>query len=325
MVHLLLFALFTLPSISISPETPIFLVSIEPPAISERPPPTRQIVSEPDSMETSQPVSSSLLSEKSRRAEKETIQRGDDPQAGAAVAQKSLIAKQETQIQKQSAQKKTSNQRHSTALKQKENQTAPPKLSQLALDSQTLQKSFAVPQSEKQPLREEVSPQETRPFSRPSGSGAAFLGRTGVSDFIPSLPDGDLTLLNTKADQYAVFVRRVATQVFGLLRSSGWETLRASDIQKISKETLLRAVLSPDGKLLRVELLESSGNSRFDDTVIAAAKQGAKDPNPPPGARADDGTIRFLFKSRTWVRYAAASRNGAPIERRWLLLGTGLE
>src|SRR5690606_20546577 len=67
-------------------------------------------------------------------------------------------------------------------------------------------------------------------FSRPAGSGARFIGASGAPDHLPSLPDGDITLLNTKANQFAVFVRRVATQVFGELRLTGWESLLASDI-----------------------------------------------------------------------------------------------
>ena len=53
------------------------------------------------------------------------------------------------------------------------------------------------------------------------GTGAKFFGNSGSTDYLPNLPDGDITLLNTKADHFAVFVRRVAARVFAALRSSG--------------------------------------------------------------------------------------------------------
>ncbi|RMG43853.1 MAG: energy transducer TonB, partial [Candidatus Dadabacteria bacterium] len=162
-------------------------------------------------------------------------------------------------------------------------------------------------------------------FSRPSGSGARFLGLSGSPDYLPSLPDGDLTLLNTKASRFAVFVRRVATQVFSELRQSGWERLSAGDIMSMQGFSTVRAVISKDGKLLRIEPLESSGSSRFDSVLFEAAKRGAADPHPPAAAAASDGNIHFIFKARSWVRIYSDPRTGARNERRWLLLATGLE
>jgi TonB family protein len=302
LIHLLLILCFLQAPSRPASIAQVFNVEFEPPATAKPLPAQRQIVSEPAADESAEAPETQLLAEKNHKTAKEQIKRGDSPDAGLP-------------------NKMTNSQpkRKVPPIKQETQQERP--LKNLKLDSSTLLKQFA--QAPNKATEESTS--QSQPFSRPSGSGAAFVGRTGLSDFIPSLPDGDLTLLNTKADQYAVFVRRVATQVFAQLRLAGWDTLRPADITSISRDTYIRAVLSSDGALQRVELVESSGSPRFDDTVVAAAKRGAKDPNPPSGAMASDGTIRFIFKSRSWVRYAAAARNGAPIERRWLLLGTGLE
>lgn len=280
----------------------VFNVELEPPTPTRLQPLKKQIVSEPSANETVEAPETRLLAERNHQTAKEQIKRGDSPEAGLPN------------------KKTTAELKSSPASIKKEAHPERP-LKNLKLDNSTLLKQFA--KNPSTPGEDPIS--KAQPFSRPPGSGAAFLGRTGLSDFIPSLPDGDLTLLNTKADQYAVFVRRVATQVFAQLRLAGWDTLRPADISSISRDSYIRAILSSDGTLQKVELVESSGSPRFDDTVVAAAKRGAKDPNPPAGAMASDGTIRFIFKSRSWVRYAAAARNGAPIERRWLLLGTGLE
>ena len=164
-----------------------------------------------------------------------------------------------------------------------------------------------------------------KPFSRPTGSGAQVLGSGGVRDYLPNLPDGDITMLNAKADHFAVFVRRVATRVFTQLRSSGWENLSSNEIATLSSFTTITAELSLKGELLKVTLESPSGSNSFDQVVATSVKKGARDPNPPPEAVSANGNIKFIFKSRSWIAGGYSTRSGAPIERRWLLLGVGLE
>lgn len=277
-------------------------LTLAPQSTQEISTPKRQIVSEPEAPESASQAAK-FLAEKDHKAVKEQLKRGTAPNAGPAIA-KNLHTPVKPQNQPQ-----VSNQQDLD----------------LALDSKTLLQDFGEIRPPKQSSPITKSLDNYKAFSRPVGSGAAFLGTSGVSDFIPNLPDGDITMLNTKADQYAVFVRRVAIQVFGQLRSQGWDTLRSADINTISQPTIVRATLSASGELLNVEILASSGSSKFDATVDAAVKRGAKDPNPPKGAQTADGVIKFIFKSQSWVRYFAGNRNGAAVERRWVMLGTGLE
>ena len=114
-------------------------------------------------------------------------------------------------------------------------------------------------------------------------------------------------------------------QVLAALRSEGWDSLRPQDVLDISGYTTVRAVLSPKGDLIKVVLEGSSASVRFDEVVLSAAKHGAADRNPPKEAVAPDGNYHFIFKSKSWVGMGANRRNGAPFERRWLLLATGLE
>lgn len=292
-----------------SPPSSITVDIITPPRPAQIAP-ARQIVSTPDRSELAPPPADTrLLAEKDYSTPKEQIKRGDDPRAGRAAQKQSAPSPQQQKGQEQKREDK-------------------PKLQALALDRDTLLDSFALPKSS-EPTRENRSTgaegRAYQAFSRPAGSGAAFLGTAGIPDYLPNLPDGDLTLLNTKANLFAVFVRRVATQVFGQLRSTGWESLSMSDINSIGDFVTVRAVLSRKGELLRVQLEDSSGSRRFDDALQKAVSNGARDPNPPNGAEAPDGNIHFIFKARSWARIGSAARTGAPIERRWLLLGTGLD
>jgi hypothetical protein len=162
-------------------------------------------------------------------------------------------------------------------------------------------------------------------FSRPPGSGATFVGSGGVSDHLPNLPDGDITLLNAKANTYAGFVRRVAVQVFAQLRSQGWEKLTMGEVRRIGDFTTIEAILSPEGRFMTMRIVEGSGSPSFDSVVKQSVAVGARDPNPPAGARASDGKIHFIFKARSWASIGAGGRAGGPSEHRWLLLATGLE
>ena len=275
---------------------------------------TNQIVEQPqaqDSPENKQ-TNAKLLSDKDSYTEKEQIKRGDRPDAAPVKSNKA----NEKPIEKQNKQQPKEEQKTKTSSEQPAD-----KISTLRLDDQTLFEKFAAPKSSKSLTTNESSYQA---FSRPAGSGAAFIGMSGTSDFLPNLPDGDITLLNTKADKFAVFVRRVASLVFSHMRSTGWETLQSSDIEKIEDYCTVHAVLDKSGKLIKISIEGSSGSRRFDETLSVAVKSGAHDPNPPAAAAAEDGNYHFIFKSKSWSKIGHAPKTGAPYERRWLLLSTGL-
>ena len=282
------------------------------PALIERtvaksiPKPT--IVSPPEKTDPEPDKRKEFFSDIDASTIKAQLKRGDGLDAGAVISKgKGTPAKQNDKPRKKVANSKT--------------------ISSLKLDQNTLLKEFGKTKPTKLPKDQEqiTDLNSYRAFSRPFGSGARFLGVTGSSDYLPHLPDGDITLLNTKASRFAVFVRRVATQVFGQLRSSGWANLSFQDIRSIRSFSTVRAVLSPKGKLLKIIVEGTSGNRSFDEVVAEAAQTGAQDPHPPEEAVASDGNIHFIFKARSWTQVLSNSRTGAPSERRWLLLATGLE
>jgi len=307
---------------------PSFEVSFVPalvPASSK--PIKRQIITEPSSAMTQDaPENARFEAEKNRVTQREQIKRGAGQDAAPAVGKaqpQPPASASATKAAEVSPQTKTA--APAPAKKQTKQITS------LRLSPEAMRGEFAI--SGKEPsqappardlLRAPNPLAAYRPFSRPAGSGARFLGTTGSSDYLPHLPDGDITLLNAKANKFAVFVRRVATRVFSKLRASGWESLSSSDISRMRAMSSVRAILSPTGKLLEVKLEAPSGSKNFDEVLFQAVKNGASDPHPPPGALAADGNIHFHFKARSWSQMGRSRGGKGFAEQRWLLLATGL-
>ena len=296
-------------------------VTIEPPsALHSR---TKEIVSPPAERAIKPHEDTNKLSDLDSLAVKEQVQRGDNGGLPGAPSQSQQQEHKQAQEQQRPAKQApidkqpehTSNDGHP--------------LKNLKLDDATLAMKFGSQPSKATKQSSNAAPAATlneyQAFSRPPGSGAAFLGNAGINDHLPNLPDGDITLLNAKANTYASFVRRVAVQVFTQLRSQGWEKLSQQQIQQLSDFTTIEAVLSRQGKLLSVRILSSSGSTHFDSVVNLSVSAGVRDPNPPPGAEAQDGAIHFIFKARSWSQMGFNRRSGASLEQRWLLLATGLE
>lgn len=331
-LHLVILGIILLSPSQHAPLPAVVTVTIEPPSvISKHTEPEKQIVSQPENKSSLPPPAHTLkLAETDSATEREQIKKGSEggqPGESARENRSSPVEKKAVEGKSQQPSKRSS--------ASKEPQQAPsgskvlPAIKDLKLDDATLQQRFGSDtrqsKDKQAPEREQTNASRYSAFSRPPGSGAAFLGNGGISDYLPNLPDGDITLLNAKANTYAGFVRRVAVQVFGQLRAQGWERLSMREIQAMTNDTTIEAVLSPEGRFLRAQIIQSSGSSSFDGVVNLSVSQGARDHNPPPGARADDGLIHFIFKARSWSQMGSDRRSGAPVEHRWLLLATGLE
>lgn len=290
----------------------------------------KQIVSPSDSEQTdSTSTDTNLLSDRETSVAEQRLKRGDDPRAGQnpgsteSTSNPAMPTKQTKQTLQKSVAKEQNNRQSSDSLSPPES-SAISKPLDLNLRPDYL-KNLSRPEQAKgtRPTPLQAAP-DARPFSRAPGAGALLLGFNGNSDFLPDVRDGDITLLNAKADKYAVFVRRVAIRVFHLLKQYGWNYMRASEFQSLRRYTKVRATLSSEGDFVAISLEDSSGNSIFDDLVSKSVQEGSSDPNPPPDALTTDGTYRFIFLARSWTQ-ASSGRSGALRERRWLSLQTGLE
>lgn len=342
LLHLVILGVALLSPRATPPIPSVVTVTIEPPTmIKRRADHEPQIVSQPSDISPNPPPLQALkLAEKDSSTEREQIKRGTEGGRPAERAPENRQTSREKDAPHNTAirpeppsrqpKKPQPQPEHATdAAHAPTGSQVLPLIKDLKLDDATLQQRFGSTTAQNKEKRTADSKQpntsQYAAFSRPPGSGAAFLGNGGISDHLPNLPDGDITLLNAKANTYAGFVRRVAVQVFGQLRAQGWEKLSMREIQAMTDETTIEAVLSPEGNFLRATILGRSGSTPFDSVVKLSVSQGARDPNPPPGARADDGLIHFIFKARSWSQIGADRRTGAAVEHRWLLLATGLE
>ncbi len=291
--HLLLIITLQFKEPEAMKEPIIISVITDPPLTKEQPlteliPPS-QIISESEAEEKPPTVPTAHLYEKDLSTNKEQIKRG-------VPASAPMLRMDDTALHQNFATNK------STPSSQKESSISVDRglgLSKSITDEQRLQKLHSY-----------------EPFSRNN----FFTGPMGSPDYLPSIPDGDITLLNAKADRYAVFVRRVAMQVFGALRKFNWQSVTPGEINKIRDFVTVKATLSETGKLLKVDLLQSSGSHSFDKVLLSATQEGAWDQNPPQGAITSEKTIEFIFKSRSWSQ----GGQGGLMEQRWLLLSTGL-
>jgi TonB family protein len=315
-VHFLL-ALFFLfsyvpPPLSAPQAIPVVLVpASQLPALETAKKKNRVVADTPSTAKKPLVVTSNQSAAEDQYVKKETIKRGNEKSPPKTQKKKQpLTTKPVLPSSAQSARK----------ISPQKSKTKPLDLNGLFTNKTPDLKKFTTTARPQSPLK---NASKTAPFSRAAGSGARFLDDNGgTSDYIPDLPDGDLTLLNAKANRFAVFIRRVALRVFAALRRTGWETLSMNEVQSINQEAIVVVTLTQNGDIKSITINQASGSGAFDRSVQTASKS-ASDPNPPKAALTANGTVVLEFHARTWARVEPSSRAGMR-ERRWLYLGTGM-
>lgn len=258
--------------------------------------------------ESNQALKTKLLSDTSRVTAKEQIKRGTGAKNAIKTSRKSS---QKTPAHIQSRKIPPNNLPQSKQKSHKSN-TNKLKLTKDALYTKFAKKNPKPSDNSKalKPERE-IALREAHPFFHTN--------RPGTLDFLPDIPDGDITLLNTKADMHSVFVYRVSQRVFGLLRQKNWASLTHRQLRQLENFSTVEASISLTGELVSARLLKSSGLPEFDTILLEAAREGTWDHNPPKTAKASNGIIIFVFQARSW----SESRPSGG-ERRWIMMGTGL-
>lgn len=317
-LHLLILSFLSIASSEVRAaiqDSPVFvsLVTLPPPPPKQE---EKQIVT-PSEAEEKEPEETRLVSERDSRTEREQIKRGD------GNSKPSKASPQAPQQPPSPARRQT------PTLRLSENALAKAIENIYQEDGSSDSKDLQGKSPNQKMLTEKVlsekalsdEERERKLFQyQPFARFQPFSSQSGSPDYLPSIPDGDITLLNAKADRFAVFVRRVALQVFGSLRKHYWHQVPGQEIEKIKSFVYIQARLSPQGKLLSTAILDSSGSAAFDSVLRQAVNEGAWDQNPPKEALSPEGDIIFIFKSKAWTR---GSFERMP-EQRWILLGTGL-
>jgi hypothetical protein len=122
-------------------------------------------------------------------------------------------------------------------------------------------------------------------------------GHRGTFDYLPDIQRGDVTMLNTKANEFAPFVRRVGERVFQHLVIRQ-RTLELQQILNAHDAVEMRVTLDAHGKLKAVRLESHSGSASMDDTLSEAVNTAAFDNNPPKAAANAAGDFEFVFAAQ---------------------------
>jgi hypothetical protein len=154
-----------------------------------------------------------------------------------------------------------------------------------------------------------------------------FSSGSGIATLLPSVRDGDVTLLNTKAHQFAPFVRRVAVRIFQHLQIALLEAARRGAAGVGREVAVVRATMATDGRFLRSELRESHSETRLSVPRLLYGLIGPKtffDQNPPAGAVSADGDIHFDLTVDLRVWSDGGATRGTPITQFEGVLGVSL-
>jgi len=285
-----------MPQPKAAPPPPVAAAPIPAQPAPQLPVPKNQIVSPSDAGEEKVPENARLLSDRDNTVKEETIKRGEplpgDPDARPKPPQQ--VAK----VDKPRAAPRPAIEE----TQPKPKPAALPKLAQLLPTDGDLMRAGTGEPDKPAPA---PAPQQDASIKRddllrhgdPWRTGSL---RPGSMDFLPAVREGDVTMLNTKAEQFAPFVRRVAVRVF----ENFWMTLRRSADTRfgepISEFAVVEAIMDKQGKLVGMNLKERSGSVSIasDQNLQNACRSGFFDRNPPSGAEANDGNIHFLFEAQ---------------------------
>jgi hypothetical protein len=130
-------------------------------------------------------------------------------------------------------------------------------------------------------------------------------------DYRPSKDRGGSRLLNDKARQYAEFAELLLNQTLHAAQTMAPDKLSQHRVPYDLKPTTLTAVMDADGRLREIIIEQHSGDLAVDKLFIEACKTGIWSRNPPPGARASDGSYRVRIEgtiyNSTYDRYGEYS------------------
>jgi hypothetical protein len=257
-----------------------------PPPKKEIPLPEQQIVMPPDAGKEEPPPDTRFLSERDNKVEKQTMKKGEPAPGDDGLRAERQAEKVGERKSRRDAPREEGRQVKSL-----------PRLDQLLPSAvQLAREGYGQAAPEAEAAEQEASPKADR-----LRSGQVWLPRSevrGTLDFLPDVQPGDITLLNTKAERFAPFVRRVALRVFQNLLISLRREL--SNATRSNEEAVsMEALMSRAGDLVGTNVTKRSPRVPLssDRLLQQACNDGFFDRNPPPGAEAADGKIHFVLQT----------------------------
>jgi hypothetical protein len=269
--------------------------------------PKRQIVTPPDAGEEKPPKETRLLSDRDNTVPEEMLRRGE-PAPGEVEAQAKPAP-----VERAAPPPKA-------VARPKEQVASLPKLDQLLPHAGDIVRQGG-------PLLEEAAKPTPAVRNLFAGQGGVFASRPGSNDFLPAIREGDITLLNTKAERFAPFVRRVALRVFQHLE----RRLRTSAERAAGSGrefAVVEAVMNRKGRLVGARVVEKESNSSlaaYRELLGTTQPDIFFDSNPPAGAEASDGNIHFVLVVDLTVQSAVDPRTGRTASSFFGIAGVGLD
>jgi hypothetical protein len=316
-------------------------VAPAPRAAAEQPPPPalplpdRQIVTPPDAGEEKAPSETRLLSDRDNTVPEQMVKRADRPVPPDVPKRVDAPGQKETSEPPAKASKQAAARPERVAAlparRQGSSETqvaALPRLDQLLPPGGDL--AAVARQAAESPEPAAAKPQsgERRRLLLEQGRTEAFSMRPGVNDYLPGIRAGDITLLNTKAERFAPFVRRVAARVFQHLDIRLRQTALAGGASSGREYAVVEAIMSREGRLIEARVLERNSTSTLGaDRVLLSVTQPDTffDANPPPGAEANDGNIHFVLLIDLQVQAVQDPRSGRVHTGYHGVAGVGLD
>jgi hypothetical protein len=266
-----------------------------PPQPPERklPLPEQQIVSPPDAGKNEAPPDTRLLSDRDNRVDQQKVKRGNPAPGESAPGEQ--VAKPAPPKAKPSDRRGGGGRRERVAPPQV---ASLPGLERLMPDALRLAKEGYGDQADAP--GERVAQADRMRRLKTGGADGIWIpaGPIGTMDFLPDVQEGNITLLNTKAEVFAPFVRRVAIRVFQNFLISLKRDMFASGLAT-TENVEAEVIMDARGEMVGFVINQRSTRIALasDRRLQQACNDGFFDRNPPPGARAKDGKIHFVFQT----------------------------
>jgi hypothetical protein len=292
--------------------------------------PKQQIVTPPDAGVEKPPPDTAFLSDRDNTVEQQSVRRGEGAPKEPEAAKAEEEAIPDEPVKPPPAEAKPAKPAPPAP---RPVQRAQPRERTEVASLPKLDKLFPLPGefAAKRPT-EGVEPESDRSVTHRNllpGRRQAFAVSPGVSDFLPTIREGDITLLNTKAERFAPFVRRVAARVFQHLEIQLEHAARSAGNGSAGREyAVVEAVMNKRGELINARLVERETNTQmtvYKQLLTAARPEVFFDANPPPGAEAADGNIHFILLVDLMVQVGADPRTGRASTGYYGMAGVGLD
>jgi hypothetical protein len=288
----------------------------KPPEPEKKIPLPEQIVQQPDAGQNQVPPDTRFKSERDTKVEKEQVKRGE-PKPGESQPEAKPAKPAPKKAPAPPAPRRPQPARNAPSGRESQRVAKLPSLDRLLPDAVRLaQEGYGQPPEVVQDVPDQ---RPNRALS--AGNDGLFIptGPVGTLDYLPDVREGDITLLNTKAEVFAPFVRRVAVRVFQNFWISMKKELTSAPLTA-EEQIEAEAVMDARGEMIGFTITRRSSRVTLasDRRLTQACNVGFFDRNPPPGARWEDGNIHFVFVT-------AIQSAGGPQPAFWVQLAAGLK